>query len=299
MRLNLARREAIDGYLFLLPWILGFLIFTAGPVLASFLLGFTDWNGTSPIQFYGIGNYLAIFQDHLFWQSLKVTLAYSVGYIPLSGIFAMVIALLMNQRVPGITVFRTIYYLPAVVSGAAVAVLWNFVFNREYGVLNWFVGLFGIQPIPWLQSETWVVVGFIIMGLWGIGGGMLILLAALQGIPTELYEAASIDGANQWRKFWNITVPMTSPALFFNLVTGIIGTLQIFTSAYIITRGGPNYATYFYALNIYLTAFSYLRLGYASALAWILFVIILALTLIVFKWSNSWVYYAGEREDFS
>jgi len=296
-RLSLARREELEGYLFLLPWILGFLIFSLGPLLASVYLGFTQYRGYGVPKWIGAGNFQRmLLVDKLFWQSLKVTLLYAAGYLPLGLVFGFSIALLMNQKVRGILVFRTIYYLPAVVSGAAVAILWQFVFHRDFGVLNAVLGWFGIDPIPWLLSERYALVAFIIMGLWGVGGGMIIYLAGLQGIPTDLYEAAAIDGANGWQRFWRITIPMMTPTIFFNLVTGLIGTLQIFATAYIMTSGGPNYATYFYSLNIYYTAFQKLHLGYASALAWVLFLLILVLTLAVFSTSKRWVYYEYEAE---
>jgi len=229
-RSGMARREMLEGYLFLLPWLLGFLIFTLGPLLASFYLGFTLYRGTGSPQWIGLGNFHRLFlEDHLFWQSLKVTLVYAAGYIPLSLVFGFAIALLMNQKVRGIVGFRTIYYLPAVTTGVAVAILWMFVFHRDFGVLNSILGLFGVEPISWLFNSRWVMVAFIIMGLWGVGGTMIIYLAGLQSIPTELYEAASIDGANRIRRFFTITIPMMSPVIFFNLVTGLIFTFQIFT----------------------------------------------------------------------
>ncbi len=294
---RLARREAVEGYVWLLPWIVGFLAFTIGPLGASLYLGFTDWNGVESPQWIGLENYTSLFtSDPLFWQSLKVTFLFAAMYLPLSLLIGFTLALIMNQSIAGIRIFRTLYYLPSVVSGVAVAVLWWFVFNRDYGVLNWLLGLFGIPPVDWLQSEFWALPALVIMELWRVGGSIIIYLAGLQGIPTELYDSALVDGAGWWRRLWYITIPMMSPTIFFNLVMGIIGTLQIFTQAYIITQGGPNYATYFYALNIYNTAFSALRLGYASAMAWVLFVIILLLTLVVFRWGKAWVYYAGEKE---
>ena len=295
-RSGIARREMREGYLFLLPWLVGFLIFTLGPLLASFYLGFTLYRGGGSPRWIGLGNFHRLFlEDHLFWQSLKVTLVYAAGYIPLSLVLGLAIALLMNQKVRGIIGFRTIYYLPSVTTGVAVAILWMFVFHRDFGVLNSILALFGVEPISWLFNSRWVMVAFIIMGLWGVGGSMVIYLAGLQSIPTELYEAASIDGANRVRRFFSITIPMMSPTIFFNLVTGLIYTFQIFTQAYIMTQGGPNYATYFYSLNIYYTTFRSLRLGYAAAMAWILFVLILLLTLSVFRTARTWVYYEGEK----
>lgn len=297
-RTKLARREAIEGYVFLLPWAVGFLIFSLGPLLASLYLGFTNYRGGGAPQWIGLENFRHMFTDDpLFWQSLKVTLLYAAGFLPLGLVMGFSIAMLMNQKVPGISVFRTIYYLPSVMTGVAVAILWQFVFHREYGVLNSILRIVGAEPVAWLFSSQWVMVAFVIMGLWGVGGGMIIYLAGLQSIPTELYEAASIDGAGGWRRFWSITLPLMTPTIFFNLVTGLIATFQIFTTAYIMTQGGPNYATYFFSLNIYYTTFRSLRLGYASALAWILFVLILSLTLLVFLSSQRWVYYSGEKAD--
>ena len=296
-RMTLARKEELEGYIFLLPWILGFLFFSLGPLLASMYLGMTSYRGYGVPKWVGFSNFERMFTaDKLFWQSLKVTVLYAAGFLPLGLVLGFSVAMMMNQNVKGITVFRTIYYLPAVVSGAAVAILWQFVFHRDFGVLNNILGWLGIDPIAWLLSEKWAMVAFIIMGLWGVGGGMIVYLAGLQGIPTELYEAAAIDGAGGWRRFWNITIPLMTPTIFFNLVTGLIGTLQIFATAYIMTSGGPNYATYFYSLNIYYTTFQKLYLGYASALAWVLFVLILVLTLLIFRTSRSWVYYEGERK---
>jgi len=199
----------------------------------------------------------------------------------------------MNQKVRGILWFRTLYYLPSVISGVAVSLLWVWIFNPQFGVLNYLLGKVGITGPEWLYSEFWVLPAFVIMSLWTIGGGMIIFLAGLQGIPIELYEAAELDGANQIQKFFRITIPMISPIIFFNLVMGIIGSFQVFTQAYIMTSGGPHYASLFYVLYLYQQAFQYFRMGYASALAWILFLVILFFTLLVFKSSPLWVYYEG------
>jgi multiple sugar transport system permease protein len=296
--LTLAQREELEGYVFLLPWILGFLLFSLGPLLASMYLGMTVYRGYGTPKWVGLDNFQRMFTaDKLFWQSLKVTVTYAASFLPIGLIMGFSIALMMNQKVRGILLFRTIYYLPSVVSGAAVALLWQFVFHRDFGVLNNILGWVGIHPIPWLLSERWALPAFVVMGLWGVGGGMIVYLAGLQGIPTELYEAAALDGAGEWRRFWNITIPLMTPTIFFNLVTGLIGTLQIFATAYIMTAGGPNYATYFYSLNIYFTTFQKLYLGYAAALAWVLFVLILVLTLGIFRTSQSWVYYEAERKE--
>jgi multiple sugar transport system permease protein len=220
-----------------------------------------------------------------------------VGYLPLNITLGLAIALLMNQKVRGIFTFRAIYYLPAVTSGVAVAILWQFVFHKQWGILNALLAVFGAKPIGWLVDPNWVMVAFIIMSIWGVGGSMIIYLAGLQSIPTELYESAAIDGANRPRQFRHITLPMLTPTIFFVLITGLIGAFQIFESAYVMTGGGPNYKTYFFGLNIYFTAFKSLRLAYASALAWILFAIIVGLTILVFGTSRRWVFYAGARDE--
>jgi multiple sugar transport system permease protein len=235
-----------------------------------------------------------LFGDYRFWHSLKVTLTYAIFAIPLGLALGLFLALLLNAKVPAISVWRTVYYTPAVVSGVAVAILWVYLFNPQYGVINWLLSLVGINGPGWLSSPQWALPALIIMSLWGVGGGMIIYLAGLQGIPTTLYEAAEVDGANAVQKFFNITLPMITPVLFYNLIIGIIGTFQIFTSVYVMTAGGPVESTLFYNLNLYNNAFRYQAMGYASALAWALFVIVLVLTLLIFKSSSMWVYYEGE-----
>lgn len=293
----MARREAITGLLWVQAWFIGFVLFTLGPIVAAAYLSFTEWNGVGSPKWVGLGNYSELFTDDpLFWQSLKVTGVFAVLYLPLSLLIGFGMALLMNQKLRGVTVFRTIYYLPSVLSGVAVAVLWGFVFHRDYGVLNYFLSWFGIDPVPWLQDPHWVIPALVIMQLWGIGGSVIIYLGGLQGIPTELYEVARIDGAGWWATLRTVTLPMMSPVIFFQLVLGVIATLQIFTQAYVLTGGGPDYASFFYAINIYQRAFVELRLGYACALSVVLALIIIAITGIIFKTSRSWVYYAGEKE---
>jgi multiple sugar transport system permease protein len=293
-----ARREAIAGYLFILLWALGYLMFRLGPLLASLYLSFTRSAGTgAETRWVGLKNYTYMFtKDPLFRASLRATTLFVGGFLPLSLALGLGIALLMNQKVRGVTVYRAIYFLPSNIGGVAVAMLWQFVFHNRWGVLNAILSLVGIHPIGWLVDPDWVMVAFIIMSLWGVGGTMIVYLAGLQSIPTELYEASSIDGANGAQQFLAITLPMLSPTIFFNLVTGLIGAFQIFENAFIMTQGGPNYATYFFGLNIYYNAFQSLRFGYASALAWILFVIIAGLTILVFRTRRSWVHYMGERE---
>lgn len=295
---KLARIEALEGFLFILPWLLGYLLFRLGPLLYSLFLSFTDYRGSGTPALVGFENYIYMFtKDPRFIDSVRSTAYFVLGYLPLNLTVGLAIALLMNQKVRGIFVFRTIYYLPAVLSGVAVALLWQFVFHKQYGVLNAILNFAGVSRIGWLVDPNWVMPAFILMSLWGVGGSMIIYLAGLQSIPTELYESASIDGAGRVRKFWSITLPMLSPTIFFILVTGLISAFQIFENAYVMTQGGPNYRTYFFGLNIYFTSFQSLRFGYASTLAWMLFVIVAVLTVLIFGTSRRWVYYAGAREE--
>lgn len=288
-----ASREALTFYFCVSPWVLGFVLFTAGPMIASVWFGLTDWNFISPPSFIGVGNYVELINDPLFVKSLANTAYYTFASVPLGLIGGLLVALLMNQNLPGITVFRTIYYLPSVVSGVAVAMLWKWIFDPNYGMLNETLKLVGIRGPQWIYSMQWVIPSFVIMSLWGVGGAMIIYLAGLQGVPTELYEAASLDGAGPWRKLWTITIPMISPVIFFNLIMGVIGSFQIFTSSLIMTQGGPNNASLFYVLYLYRNAFDYFDAGYASSLAWVLFIIIILFTFLTFRSSALWVYYEG------
>lgn len=294
---KMERREAIEGFLFILPWLVGYLIFRLGPLLASLYLSFTNYDGSGAPKWIGLDNYVYMFsEDPRFWDSVRTTLSFVAGFLPLSLVIGLGIALLMNQKVRGILLFRGIYYLPAVTTGVAVALLWQFVFHKQYGVLNSILGWFGAPQIGWLVDPNVVMYAFILMALWGVGGTMIVYLAGLQAIPSELYEAATVDGANSLQRFWAVTLPLLTPVIFFNLVTGLIAAFQIFENAYIMTGGGPNYATYFFGLNIYFTAFRSLRFGYASTIAYILFILIAALTLFVISTSRRWVYYAGEKD---
>jgi multiple sugar transport system permease protein len=294
-RSTLERREARTAYALISPWIVGFIIFTLGPMVASFIFSFTDYSIIKTPSWVGFANFLEMFfQDYRFWHSLKVTLKYAIFAIPMGLILGLLLALLLNTKVPGISIWRTLYYTPSVVSGVAVAILWAYLFNPQYGLINWMLSLVGIKGPGWLNSPDWALWALIIMSLWGVGGGMIIYLAGLQGIPTQLYEAAEVDGATKIRQFFSITLPLITPVLFYNLVIGIISTFQIFTSVYVMTAGGPVESTLFYNLYLYNNAFRYQRMGYASALAWMLFVIVLVLTLLVFRSSAMWVYYEGE-----
>jgi len=289
------RSEAIHAYIFMSPAILGLLLFTLGPMAASLLLSFTEYNIITDPEWIGIDNYVELFNDRLFWQSLRVSAIYSIVSVPLGLSVALALAILLNHKMRGMLIFRSVYYLPTVISGVGVAMLWRWLFNGDFGLINVLLRRVGIQGPNWLFDANWALAALIIASLWGIGGTMLIFLAGLQGIPQELYEAAEIDGAGRWRQFRSITLPMISHVTFFNLVLGVIGALQVFTDAYVMTGGGPNNATLFLSVYLYRHAFQFLHFGYAAAVAWILFLIVLALTLLVFKSSPLWVYYESER----
>ncbi len=293
-RLSIRAREAIYGYLFIAPAVLGFILWIAGPMIFSAWVSLTQWDMLSPPKIVGLQNYRHMLEDNLFWQSLKVTMYFTVVSVPLFQTLAFAVALLMNVKVRGITIFRTIYYLPSIVPVVASSMLWAWIFNSDFGLLNSLLQAVGLPKVLWLQDPTWAMPALIVMSLWGIGGTMLIYLAGLQGVPVQLYEAAEIDGANKWQQFLHVTVPMMSPVIFFNLVLGLIGALQTFTQGYIITNGGPGNSTLFYVLYLYRQAFTYFNMGYASAMAWVLFVIILALTLLVFRYVGRMVYYEDE-----
>jgi len=275
---------------------LGFLIWTLGPMVASFILSFTDWNVVSTPHFIGIENFRKMFmEDFIFKKSIYATLYYTLGSVLSTIIFAFLIAVLLNQKIKGLPIFRTIFYLPSITPAIASAMLWIWLFNPDFGLLNQLLGRFGIPRLQWIYDEKQVIPSLIFMSIWGMGGTMIIFLAGLQGIPQEFYEAVDMDGGNWWHKFRYITIPMMTPTIFFNLVMAIIGTFQVFTSAYIMTSGGPNYASMFYVYYIYLSAFRYGDMGYACALAVILFFIILSFTLVVFRSSPYWVYYESAR----
>jgi ABC-type sugar transport system permease subunit/ABC-type glycerol-3-phosphate transport system substrate-binding protein len=314
--LDLSQERA--GWTFIFPWVLGFLSLTLGPMILSFLLAFTRWTGLTPLSeatFVGGANFRELFtRDVTFPISLKVTSYFVLLAVPATQVAALAVALLMNQRVRGITIFRTIYFVPSVVSGVALAVMWLAVFNNEYGIVNqalrpvlavlhltppnWF-GMDISRTPPTNDAAHWAVPALTLMSLWGVGAGMIIYLAGLKGIPESLYEAARLDGAGPFGRLWNVTLPMLSPLIFYNLVMGIIASFQIFTQVYVMTgvntatRGGPDNATLFYVLNLYRQAFEYHHMGYASAMAWVLFVIVLLITIGVFRGSRGLVYYEG------
>jgi multiple sugar transport system permease protein len=290
-------QEALTFYLCIAPWIIGFFLFYLGPILASSYYSLTQWDLLTPPKFIGLANYEKIFtRDPLFYKSLKVTLIYTLAFIPLDSLLGLLTALLLNRKLRGIGIFRTIYYLPSVLSGVAYVVMWMWMFNPQHGLINNGLKLIGIAGPRWLMDPKWALSAIITMGLWGIGRSMIIYLAGLQDISRELYESAQIDGANIWNQFWKITLPLLTPSLLFNLIFGIIMTFQTFTNAFVATNGGPLDSTLFYVLYLYRKAFEHLAMGYASALAWILFLIVLVCTLAIFLTSGKWVFYRSVGE---
>jgi multiple sugar transport system permease protein len=292
-RLSYQRKEEIAGYLFILPWIVGFLVFQLGAMLTALVMSFLKADFLSPARFVGLRNFENLLDDGTFWIALKNTVFYAIGRMPFVLVLGLSIALLLNRDRWGVRGLRTLYFLPSVTSGVAVALLWIWILNPDYGLLNAGLGVLGIEGPKWLYSEEWALPALGLVSLWGVGNSMLIYLAGLRSVPVELYEAASLDGAGPIRKFFAVTLPMLTPTLFYTLVTGIIASYQVFLNAYILTSGGPNNATLTMVLYVYRKAFQEFNMGYASAVAWVLFLIILAFTLLVFRSSSTWVYYEG------
>lgn len=284
-------RENVSGYLFILPVILGLLVFTLTPFLLSFYYSFTDFDNLNPPNWVGLANFARMFGDAKFWNSVKVTSIYAVVTVVLSLSLSFLLALVLNLRYRGMKVFRVLLYTPVIIPGIAAAAIWGDMFNSTYvGIVNRFLSVFGIEPFPFFTSSKTALFSMIILSLWGLGGNMLIWIAGFNGISPSLYEAAELDGAGRVRKLVSITLPMMTPIIFYNLVMGIITALQAFGPAYLLTGGGPLDSTNFLALNIYNTAIGRLEMGYASAQAWFLFVVIIGLTIVVFA-TSGWVYY--------
>lgn len=289
--LTLGQRRTLNGYIFIMPFILGFLFWFLAPALVAGFLAFQRWNLISPPQYVGLANIERLFIDPILPQSLKATFLFTILSVPLGLVLSFCLAMLINMRVRGIAIFRTIYYLPSIVPAVASAVLWAWIFNTEFGLLNVVVRAFGGPKIAWLQDPALAVPAFVIMTLWSVGGPMIIFLAGLQGIPDIYYEAAEIDGAGPLAQFRHVTIPMMSPIIFFNLVIGFIGSFQVFVPALLITDGAPQNATLFLVLYIYRTAFQSRNMGYAAVLSWLLFIILMVLSVIVFKYVGRHVYY--------
>lgn len=290
--LTTQQREARDFYLCILPWFIGFILFTGGPVLYSFLISLTNWTGTSTRDWVGLKNYIDLFTvDPLFGTVLFNTLMYGLWSVVLGIVVALALAILMNQKVPGISIFRLIYYLPSVTSGIAIAIMWGWMFNPRSGLVNYLLSVVGVDGPGWFSSSQWAMAGLILVSLWGVGPNMIILLAGLQGIPQQLYDAAKIDGADRWQEFRNVTLPMLSPVLFYVTVISMIGSFQIFENVLVLTNGGPGTATRVLVFDLYQNAFVNSRMGYASAQAWILCILIMFMTWAMFKLSNRMVHY--------
>ena len=294
--MDTARRRRIQrtlaGYFFISPGLLGLALFLVGPLIYSFWLSLTEWDIISPPVFVGLENFRTAFlDDKLFWVSLYVTVRYTLVAVPLTLLAALAAALLLDLNLLGISGFRAIYYLPAMTPAVASVVLWRWIFNSEFGLLNYILDFVGLPKVEWLISADVVMYSFWIMALWSIGPMMIIFLAGLHGVPRTLYEAAEVDGANAWRKLWAVTIPQLSPVILFNLVIGLINTFQVFTAGYLLTAGGPKNATLFYVLYTYRNAFEWLKMGYAASLSWVLFAIVMVMTLFIFRSLGRAVHY--------
>lgn len=297
MALTSPRREALTFYAFVSPWLVGFIVFVAAPMIASLWLSFTDWDSFQTPNFIGLANYVTLFtQDPLFWPAFQHTLYFAAVSVPLSLAIALGLAALLARPMRGARFFRTVIYLPALVPLVSAAMIFKWLLAPQGGPINALLALFGIEGPAWLLDADWVIPAIILLSLWQVGSGTILLIAALQGVPPELYEAARIDGADGFQQFWRISVPLVTPILFFNLVTGLIAGFQVFSQVYVLTDGtsGPNNASLMLVPYIYDSAFRNYEMGYASALAWVLFVVILAFTALILRSSSAWVFYESE-----
>lgn len=290
-------QRALWGYLFALPWVLGLIIFWLGPILMSLYYSFTSFEVIGAPKWLGTANYVRAFsQDDLFWPSMGRTFTFALVYVPVAIVGALLLASLLNQKLKGTNFYRTVFFMPHLVPAVALAVVWGFLLAPKLGPINMILRDLGVaNPPAWLTSRDTALWSVILINAWAAMGGntMLIFLAGLQGVPQELYEAAEIDGAGAFRKFWNVTLPLLTPTIFFNMVLAIIAALKVFTTAWVATKGGPSYATWFFALHIYTEAFQYFRLGYGSALAWVLTIVVMFFTWIQVQYSRRWVHYEG------
>ncbi|CCW33920.1 carbohydrate ABC transporter membrane protein 1, CUT1 family [Chthonomonas calidirosea] len=289
-----SRRETRTALLFVLPWFIGFTAFLLYPVVASIYFSFCDYSVLYPPVFIGLANYRDLVHDAIFWQTVQNTVVYTLWALPISALVALSLALLLNTKVRGMAFYRTIFFIPSLVPMVALAILWQWIFNGQYGILNAFLQDLGIKGPNWLGDPAWSKTALVVLSAWGVGNAMVIYLAGLQDVPRQLYEAADLDGAGWWAKTLHVTLPMISPVILFNVIMGIIGTLQIFTVPYVISpQGAPARSIYFYAMYLFDNAFIYHKMGYACAMGWILFVVILILTLAALKFSERHVHYGG------
>lgn len=289
------KKDTVKFFLFISPWIIGFLLFILIPMGMSLYYSFTDWDVLTKESFVGMANYAGLFQDPLFYKSLQVTGVYTLITVPLNVFLSLMTAILLNMEGRFMAFFRTLYYIPAVLSAVVVAILWQWIFNSKYGLLNDVLAKFGIEGPRWLSDPKWVMPALVIMSIWGIGGGIIMYLAGLQAVPKDLYEAATLDGARFWKKLFHITIPSMSPIILFTFLTSMIATLQTFSQAYIMTSGGPNHATLFYAYYLYQNGVVYKKMGKACAMAWLFFIVVMLLSLVVLKVSGKVVYYESEE----
>lgn len=295
MKLSKKTQDTIAFFSFASPWVIGFIFITLIPMIASLFISFTEWDILTTPKWVGISNYKSMFVDPLFYKSLEVTLTYTFFTVPITVVVSIFLALLLNNKIRGMNLFRTIFYLPAVVSGVVVSIVWLWMYNPEFGIINNLLKSIGINGPKWIYDENWALPSLIIMSLWNVGGSIVLYLAGLQSVSTELYEAAHIDGAGWWSSFFNITLPGISSVLLFTTLTGIINALQTFTPAFIMTNGGPNNSTSFYAFYIYNNAFIWQKMGDASAQAWILFLIIFALSYLCIRFSGKFIHYDAKE----
>jgi multiple sugar transport system permease protein len=285
----------VTPYLFILPWLIGLVVFTLGPLIFSLVMSFFDWPVVGARTFIALENYLTMFRDDpLFWKALRVTFRFMLLFVPLNLVVALGLALLLAQDVRGMAIYRACFFLPSVISGVALAIIWGWTFDGQFGLLNYGLSRLGIKGPNWLNDPAWAMVAMVIASLWGQGATMLVFLAGLKGIPRELYEAAAIDGATPVQRFWKVTLPMLTPTILFNLITAVIASFQQLTLALLMTDGGPLRSTYFYALYVYENAFKHFDMGYASANAWIMFIMIAVITWLLFRWSGRWVFYESQ-----
>lgn len=290
------RQRLFVGLAFISPWIIGLVVFTVGPIVASAYYSLTEFTIFTAPRWVGLQNYQTLFfKDQHFFLSLYNTLYFTILVIPASILAAMAMAMALNVKLRGVTVYRGIYFLPSIVPAVSSAVLWGWILNPQWGLLNSFLRALGIPGPGWISSPTWSKPSLAMIAVWGTGSDMLIYLAGLQDIPQSLYEAASLDGASSWQKVWRITIPLLTPVTFFQLINGVIWAFQYFTEAFVMTGGGPANSTLFYALYLYNNAFVALKMGLASAQAWILFVIVMLATVVILRSSKGWVYYEGQR----
>jgi multiple sugar transport system permease protein len=293
-------REELAGWLWTSPWLLGFFLFVFGPMVASLYLSFTKYAIGGTPQVIGLDNFVRALsgKDDLFWPSMGRTVEYAFVMVPIGIGLSLLAATLLNQGLKGTAVFRTLFFLPSLTPVVAAAVIWRWLYQPDFGVINWLLWQLGVDEGPrWLTSPSLALPSLMLIALWAsVGGGaMVIFLAGLQSVPRELHDAAAIDGANAWQRFRNVTLPLITPTIFFNLVIGIIAALKVFALAVLATQGGPNYATWFFNLHLYNNAFQFFEMGYASALAWIFFLLVVTLTFLNVRWSRNWVHYEGEE----